>query len=74
MFDPDEAFATVCKVDTPVRERVVLALELLVWLARHGDMSYTPEQREVRVDICEAVIRSDLDSYQSLLLRMKGPR
>jgi hypothetical protein len=71
-MDPDATFAQICAVDTPTRLRVTLALDLLVHLAKHGDMGFLPDEREHWSAVCEAVLTAELDSYQSLLLRMEN--
>lgn len=72
MIDPDATYTAICAPETPVRERVQLALELLVWLAVVGDMSHTQLERKARAEVCKAVLLAELDSYQTLLNRMEN--
>jgi hypothetical protein len=71
-MDPDATFARICATETPTRERVTLALDLLVHLAKHTNIGFLPDEREHWAAICEAVLNAELDSYQSLLLRMEN--
>ena len=71
MTDSEATYATVLAVDTPPRERALAALELLVFFAKHGEMAYTPDERIARSEICKAVLLAELDSYQTLLLRLE---
>lgn len=70
-LDVDSLYADVTHIDTPTRERVLAALDVLVHLALVGEMSHTVDERIARTEICQAVLLAELDSYQSLLQRMK---
>jgi len=77
MTDPDATWAVVIAPDTTPRERSLASLELLAWIGAEGwlIMQYEDDGRntlDLWVAGCTAVIRAELDSYQTLLLRMEN--
>ena len=71
MTDSEVTYRTILTLGTPPRERATAALELLSYLAKHGELAYTPDERIARSEICKAVLLAEMDAYQSLLLRME---
>lgn len=71
MTDIDQLYATVLHTNTATRERVLAALDVIAYLATNGELTHLPDERIRRTEICKAVLLAELDSYQSLLQRMK---
>lgn len=66
----ETVYARVVAIDTPPRERELSAVEVLTYLAKHGELTHMPDERIARAEICRAVLNAALDSFQSLLNRM----